>query len=100
MLKTAYTTNQLNLTQKEEQKLWPVYNSYFAEIKQSRLSNLNDEVAYEEKVVEIRKKYKGDFKRILFGDDRVNRLFIAEKNFHDLLSREQQRRNGKRQGGP
>lgn len=100
ILKTAYITRQLNLTRDEAQKFWPVYNDYFAEIKNARISNPNDEVAYEERIVEVRKKYKGDFKRILISDERVNRLFIAEKNFYDLLSKEQQRRQGKKQGVP
>ncbi len=100
VVKVAYITRQLNLTQEEAEKFWPVYNSYFAEIKQARLQNRNDEVAYEEKVVEVRKKYKENFRKILNSDERVNQLYTSERNFQDLLRSEQQRRQGNRRFGP
>ena len=91
-VKIAYMAKELNLTSEESQQFWPVYNDYFLEIKQARKSYLNDEVAFEEHVVQIRKKYKGDFKRILNGDARVNRIFVSEKNLRDLLKKELQSR--------
>ena len=91
-VKIAYMAKELNLTPEESLQFWPIYNNYFLEIKQARKSYLNDEVAFEEHVVQIRKKYKGDFKRILNGDARVNRIFVSEKNLRDLLKKELQSR--------
>lgn len=38
-MKTAFITQELNLTQKEAEKFWPVYNSYDTKIAQLRKEN-------------------------------------------------------------
>jgi hypothetical protein len=91
-IKTAYMNKELNLTPEEAQQFWPTYNSYFEEIKQARKQYLNDEVAFEERVVQIRKKYKSDFQRILSSDARANRVFVSEKNLRDMFKKELQTR--------
>jgi hypothetical protein len=91
-IKIAYMNKELNLTPEEEQKFWPVYNNYFSEIKQARKDYANDEVGFEEKVVQIRKKYQGNFKQILNSDARANKVFVSEKNLRDLFKKELQNR--------
>ena len=88
----AYMTKELNLTPEEAEKFWPVYKDYFNELKQAKSVYGNDEVAFEEKVVEIRKKYKDNFKSILNSDGRVNKVYVSEKNLRDLLKKELQNR--------
>ena len=61
VVKMAYITRELNLTQEEAQNFWPVYNNYENEIKQARNQYPNDEVAFEKKVVEIK-----EFNRVIF----------------------------------
>ena len=87
-IKMAYITKQLNLSPDEAQKFWPVYNSYFDEIKKARQSNLSDELAFEEKALNIRKRYKADFSRVLNSDERVNNVFTIERNYRDILKKE------------
>jgi hypothetical protein len=105
-VKMEYMNKELNLTPEEAKKFWPVYNQYFAEVKQAKKDHPNDELAFEEKVVGIRKKYKNNFKGILNNDNRVNRVFVSEKNLRDLLKRELQDRQrrkkypGVRQSSP
>ena len=91
-VKVEYMKKELNLTPDESQKFWPVYNNYYSEIKQARKNYINDEVAFEEKVVEIRKRYKDDFKRVLNGEARANRVFVSEKKLRDLFKKELQNR--------
>jgi hypothetical protein len=91
-LKETYMNKELNLTPQEAQKFWPVYKNYFQEIRQARKNYTNDEVAFEEKVVEIRKKYKDNFKSILNSNDRANKVYVSEKNLRDLLKKELQNR--------
>ena len=55
-----------------------------------------DEVAFEEKKVQIRKKYQGQFKSVLNSDNRVNRVFVSEKNLRDLFKKELQDRQRRR----
>jgi len=91
-IKIAYMNKELNLTPEEEQKFWPIYNNYFSEIKKARKDYVNDEVGFEDKVVQIRKKYKGDFGKILNSDARANKVFVSEKNLRDLFKKELQNR--------
>lgn len=53
-----------------------------------------DDIAFGEKRVEIMKRYKEDFKKVLANDDRVKRCFRAEPEFHKVLRNEWQRRQG------
>jgi len=91
-IKETYMNKELSLTPEEAQKFWPVYNNYFKEIKQARKNYPNDEVAFEERIVQIRKEYKDNFKGILNSDERVNRVYVSEKNLRDLLKKELQNR--------
>ena len=79
-------TRELNLTPEEAQSFWPVYNNYVNEIKQARNQYPDDEVAFERKVVEIKERYKGNFKKVL-GDDnqRVNKVYTTDKQFNNAL---------------
>lgn len=91
-VKIEYMTKELNLTPEESEKFWPIYNNYYSEIKQARKSFIDDEVAFEERVVEIRKKYKDDFRKVLKGEARANRVFVSEKKLRDLFKKELQNR--------
>ena len=92
-VRTAYITNQLKLSPEEAQKFWPVYNSYMQEIKRARKENPSDVVAQQEKIVNIRKKYKEDFKKVVGSDDRVNKTFRVEGEFRDMLKTEMHNRH-------
>jgi|APLak6261672720_1056091.scaffolds.fasta_scaffold04795_2 hypothetical protein len=104
-LKVAYMTQALKLTADEAQKFWPVYNSYIVEMKESKKSNKDDELAFQEAALGVRKKYKIEFKKILTDDFRVNQVFKAEAEFRQELQKElqkriQQRRQQKSQQEP
>ena len=87
-VRIAYITNQLKLTPDEAQKFWPVYNNYLQEIRKARRDNPNDVVARQEQIVNIQKKYKGEFKKVIGSDDRVNKTFTAEPEFREKLKSE------------
>jgi hypothetical protein len=93
-LKIAYITRELTLAPEEAQKFWPVYNTYTAELKAARKEQKddNDVLLYEENVLNIRKKYKPDFKKILISDDRVNKILTIERDFNNVLRKELQQR--------
>lgn len=78
-IQIAYLTKELALTPDEAEKFWPVYNEYRGELTNTRRDARNDEVLFEERVLNVRKKYKTDFKRILGSDNRVNRVFWQKK---------------------
>ncbi len=87
-IKVAFITRELNLNPTEAQRFWPVYNSYSNEVKIARTTYPSDEIAFEEALVNIRKKYKPTFKSILVIEDRVNRVFIIEREYREMLRKE------------
>lgn len=98
VLKKAYVADELNLSPQEAERFWPVYNNYQNEIRQARKENQNDEVAYEKKVVEIKQRYQGNFKKVLGNNgQRINKVYTTDKQFRDMLRNEQQNRQQRRQ---
>ena len=99
-IQIAYLTRELSLSSDEAQKFWPIYNEYRDELLAVRKEVRDDEILFEEKVVNIRKKYKTDFKKVLVTDQRVNQVFVAEKSFRELLRKELMKRRGNRESLP
>jgi hypothetical protein len=91
-LKVAYITKELNLTSSEAEKFWPVYNEYFGEIEKVVRESEPDELKREEKILNIRKKYKPEFKKVLGDDIRVNKVFVIDRNFKEVLRKEMEDR--------
>jgi hypothetical protein len=87
-IRIAFITKELNLSPEEAQKFWPVYNDYIDELRQARQSYRDDELTFEETVVAVRKKYKPQFKKLLKADDRVNKTYLAERKFREILKKE------------
>lgn len=89
-LKIAYLTKKLNLSTEEAQKFWPIYNQYMDEIRKTRMDarqNKAAELNTEEKLLDIRKKYNGEFNKAL-SSEKVNQFFKAEKEFGTVLQKE------------
>lgn len=102
-LYVAYITQQLNLTPDDAQKFWPVHAQYEAEIKTANMGNA-DELARQQNVLNIKKKYQANFNKLL-GTDRCNNFYrhdaeFRKKMFERLKQIRQQRLNkGNRPAG-
>ena len=95
-LKIAFITQKLQLTSGEAEKFWPVYNQYENEIKSLRSEKQNGDVLEnEEKLLNIRKKYKPSFEKII-GPEKANQLFSAEKEFRNVLIKRLKNHNQQR----
>lgn len=92
VLKVAYFTKHLSLSTEEAEKFWPLYNSYTLEVRKARGDHKEDILAFEESVLNIRKKFKGDLKKILVTDERVNKALVAEREFMNVVRKELQQR--------
>lgn len=93
-LKIAFITERLQLTSSEAQQFWPVYNAYEDEVKKLRIdSKGGDVLENEEKLLQIRKKYRGSFEKIL-GKSKINDLFNAERDFRNILIKRLKNRGG------
>lgn len=93
-LKVAFITKHLNLNAEEAQKFWPAYNACFEELKKARQEKNQDVLAFEEAALNIRKKYKNDFKKALGSDERVNKALGADRAFMGMIKEELQNRRG------
>ena len=85
-LKIAFISKKLDLSPDEAQKFWPVYNQYFKEMRQAIKNHKedDDEIEKEQQVIDIRKKYKEQFIKVI-GQPRMNKLFHAERDFRRIL---------------
>lgn len=93
-LKVAFISKELELTPDEAQKFWPVYNLYEKEVDDASRNNA-DVIIKEQKVLDVKKKYQGQFGKIL-GPQRMNRMYGAEGRFRKLLIKALQRQQMKR----
>ncbi len=81
-LYVAYITQQLNLTEAEAQKFWPLHAQFENDIKtvKPELPELEKQQA----VLNIKKKYQDNFNRIL-GPNRCERFFKMDGEFKRKL---------------
>ncbi len=91
-LKIAYITRELNLSTDEAQKFWPAYFTYFDELKKAKSDAKDDVIAFDEKVLVVKKKYIAEFKKILLTDERANKVFLVDRNFGSIIRKEIQNR--------
>lgn len=98
-LEIGYLTKQLQLVPEEAEKFWPVFNKYRQELKDVATDkNITEELDRQQKVLDIRKKYKKDFTAIL-NAERAQQVFETEDRFRIFVKRELQKRSRARQDG-
>ncbi|MFN4285297.1 MAG: hypothetical protein ACK4E8_04960 [Lacibacter sp.] len=87
-LEVAFISRKLQLSTEEAQKFWPVYNEYKRDMQQlmqqQRTNPDRDVVDQEQKMLDIRKKYRDRFSAII-GPPRMNQFFQAEQEFRGVL---------------
>jgi len=93
-----FISKQLDLTDEESTKFWPVYRKYQQELTAvnilKRLNNSSEtsngteqidrEIYYESQMVAIRKRYRDAFSKIL-PPEKVSKLYKSEQEFKDEL---------------
>ncbi len=81
-LYVAYMTRELNLTEEDAQKFWPVHSQYDNEIRGVKFEA--SELERQQAVLNIKKKYQDRFTRIL-GATRTNDFFVKDGEFRKKL---------------
>jgi RecA/RadA recombinase len=95
-MEVAYITKELNLSPEEAQKFWPVFNKYREDVKGVlRNKSISDQLEKQQQVLDLRKKYRTEFTRIL-AQDRANKVFASEDQFRQMVRREFQKRQMER----
>jgi len=93
-----FINKQLDLTDEESAKFWPIYRQYQQEITAvnilKRLNNssaasngteqIDKEIYYESQQVAIRKRYRDAFSKVL-PPEKVSKLYKSEQAFRDEL---------------
>lgn len=95
-LKIAFITKQLSLNTEEAQKFWPIYYDFSDKARKIRQDEKDDEIAFEEKMLAERKKFKAEMKKILGADDRVNKSLTLDRDFNNVIKKELEARRDQR----
>ncbi len=88
-LYAAYITQQLNLTEAEAQKFWPVHAQFDADLKAVSLGI--PELERQQAQLNIKKKYQDKFNSIL-GSNRSNNFYRIDGEFRKKLVDELRKR--------
>jgi hypothetical protein len=75
-----YIQKRLNLSDDEAKKFTPVFLKYFKEWRQTIKDNRGDKLILQQKVVDLRLRYRTQFREII-GEKRGNQVFNHQENF-------------------
>ena len=82
-LYVAYISQQLSLTPAEAEKFWPAHAQYEADLLEINKGSLN-ELDRQQAVLNVKKKYQGNFNKIL-GNERSNNFYRQDTEFRKKL---------------
>lgn len=95
-LRVAFITRQLQLSADEAKVFWPVHDAYqkdMHKLQQEHRAKKGDELELEEKMLELRKKYKPDFLKAI-SEEKFNRFLRVEREFREIIRKELEKRRG------
>ena len=114
-LKTAYITQQLELTTSEARKFWPIYDEYYRAVESYRKDQMmdrflrddsnkddltvtdakqiiNDYTTSETAIYKAKSKLVGELEKVI-SDIKIAKLLIAEKDFNKQMLQRFRNRN-------
>jgi hypothetical protein len=104
-IQIQYLSQKLSLTPEEAQKFWPVYNNYTHEVEQliaerhqkrdqeksatdnaddAARKNMDKELKYEKRMLDIKSRYSTEFQRVLPGR-KAGMVFKSEREFRTIM---------------
>lgn len=88
-----YIQKRLNLSNEEAKKFSPVFLKYFQEWRQTIRENKGDKLVLQQKIVDLRLRYRTQFREIL-GEKRGNQVYNHQERFiQELRSIRKERQN-------
>jgi hypothetical protein len=87
-----FITKKLDLTPAEAEKFWPVYNEQKEASRNLMQTKKEDEIAFQEAMLVIRKKFKKDLMPILKTEERVNLALKVDRELLNKMRNEMMRR--------
>jgi hypothetical protein len=86
-----YIQKRMSLTKNESEKFTPIFVRYFKEWRTTLRDNKGDRLILQQKIVELRLRYRTEFKEIL-GDKRGNEVYEHQEKFIQELKTIRQER--------
>lgn len=77
---TEFIQKRLDLTRNEAERFTPVFIRYFREWKQTLQENRNDGLVRQQRIIELRLRYRTEFRDIV-GDKRSNDVYKQQDIF-------------------
>ncbi len=93
LFKIQFVTKKLDLTPAEAEKFWPLYNEQKDASQSLMQTAKEDEIAFQEAMLVIRKKFKKDLMPILKTEERVNLALKVDRELLNKMRNEMMRRN-------
>ena len=87
-----FITKKLDLTPAEAEKFWPLYNEQKTASRNLMQTAKEDEIAFQEAMLTIRKKFKKDLMPILKTEERVNLALKVDRELLNKMRNEMRRR--------
>ena len=87
-----FITKKLDLTPAEAEKFWPLYNEQKTASRNLMQTAKEDEIAFQEELLVIRKKFKKDLMPILKTEERVNLALKVDRELLNKMRNEMMRR--------
>lgn len=87
-----FITKKLDLTPTEAEKFWPLYNEQKDASRNLMQTAKEDEIAFQEAMLVIRKKFKKDLMPILKTEERVNLALKVDRELLNKMRNEMNRR--------
>ena len=75
-----YIQKNLGLSRAEAQKFTPVFVRYFREFSQTHRLHKGDRLILQQKIIELRLRYRGEFRQIL-QEQKANKVYHYEDEF-------------------
>lgn len=76
----VYIQNKLGLSRKEADRFAPVFFRYFRDFVKTHRENKGDRLILQQKIIELRLRYRGEFRQIL-DEQRANKVYFYEDEF-------------------
>lgn len=99
-LRVAFISRQLQLSSEEAKGFWPVHDAYQKDIQKLMIEHRNkkgDEIELEEKLLEVRKRYKPEFLKSI-SEEKFNKFLRVERDFREIIRKELEKRRGNMPG--
>jgi uncharacterized protein (DUF4415 family) len=94
MFKIQFITKNLELSAKEAEGFWPVYEAHKKAMQEIIKTKMSDEILMQEAMLNARKKYKADLMPVLKTEERVNKALRVDRDFLDKMRKEVSKRRG------